>query len=100
MRWTLIPSVRAPARRCSASVRVLGVGHSVLNLAEAQQLSAMCKISTSSRRGQEARRMAPMRRPSALRAVLTRQRVRAACGCAGMPRAAGRTAPATGIDLT
>ena len=43
--------------------------------------------------------MAPKHRPSALRAVLTRQRARAARGCASVPRAAGRTAAATGIDL-
>ena len=43
--------------------------------------------------------MAPKRRPSALRAVLTRQRARAARGCAGMPRATGRTAPTPGIEL-
>ena len=43
--------------------------------------------------------MAPKRRPSALRAVLTRQRARAARGCAGMPRAAGRTAPTPGNEL-
>ena len=43
--------------------------------------------------------MAPKHRPSALRAVLTRQRARAARGCASVPRAAGRTAPATGIEL-
>ena len=61
---------------------------------------AVCNISTSSR-GQGGAADGPEAPPErAVRAVLTRQRARAACGCAGMPRAAGRTAPATGIDLT
>ena len=47
------------ARSSMPSTRALrDVGHDVLDLAEAQQLSAMCNISTSSEReGREVRRM-------------------------------------------